>query len=197
MSWAVCSLARATKTDKNLAVRTYVQNKPHTEKPRKSSYPLPKKKNFDRPPRELQCSDRAQTSTTGSGRPSCVDIYSFRVLAKSARTKRQVPKQTKKNHKNTYTYDFWFYFSSWGILPFFQSRVLFLPAVFFHSRIVGACPVVTTSRASISCCAVARAQHLGQNSHFAGNATRDFWCIPLFAVGDFLLLRVFFRRRSF
>ena len=33
-----------------------------------------KKKNFGRPPRELQCSDRAQTSTTGSGRASCIDV---------------------------------------------------------------------------------------------------------------------------
>ena len=85
MSWAVCSLARATKTDKNLAVRTYVQNKPHTEKPRKSSYPLPKKKNFDRPPRELQCSDRAQTSTTG-WRYSCVLLHASGFCAERSRT---------------------------------------------------------------------------------------------------------------
>ena len=65
---------------------TYVQNRPHTEKPGKSSYPLPAEKNLESPPRKLQCSDRAQTSTTGSGRPSCVDVRG--VLAKSARTKR-------------------------------------------------------------------------------------------------------------
>ena len=64
---------------------TYVQKRPHTEKPGKSSYPLPSKKNFEGTPRELQCSDRAQTSTKGSGRPSCVGVLS--VLAKSARTK--------------------------------------------------------------------------------------------------------------
>ena len=87
MSLAVCSLERATKTDQILSVRTYfVQNRPHIEKPGKSSHPLPKKQNFERPSRELQCSDRAQTSTTGSGRPSCVDVVL--VLAKSARTKR-------------------------------------------------------------------------------------------------------------
>ena len=55
---------------------TYVQNRPHTEKPGKSSYPLPAEKNFERTPLELQCSDRGQTSTTESGRPSCVDVLS-------------------------------------------------------------------------------------------------------------------------
>ena len=63
---------------------TYVQNRPYTEKPGKSSYPLPPEKNFESTPRELQSSDRAQTSTTGSGRPSSVDVLS--VLAKIART---------------------------------------------------------------------------------------------------------------
>ena len=32
------------------------------------------KKTFESPPSDLQCSDRAQASTTGSGRPSCVDV---------------------------------------------------------------------------------------------------------------------------
>ena len=49
-----------------------------------------KKKSFKSTPRELQCSDRAQTSTSGPGRPSCVDVLC--VLAKSARTKRCDPK---------------------------------------------------------------------------------------------------------
>ena len=35
----------------------------------------PVEKNFEGTPSELQCLDRAQTSTTGSGRPSCVDVY--------------------------------------------------------------------------------------------------------------------------
>ena len=47
-----------------------------------------RKKNFESPPRELQCSDRAQTSTTGYRRPSCVDVVIVFFLAKSARTKR-------------------------------------------------------------------------------------------------------------
>ena len=48
-------------------------------------YPLPAEKNFESPPRELQCSDRAQASTTGSGRPSCVDVVlgpSLKVLVR-------------------------------------------------------------------------------------------------------------------
>ena len=51
-----------------------------------------RKKNFERTPRELQHSDRAQTSTIGSGWPSYVGVLS--VLAKSARTKRYVRKNT-------------------------------------------------------------------------------------------------------
>ena len=88
MFWAVCSLERSTKTDKLLPERTcrykigLIQRNPgnrinHSRK----------KKNFEHPPRELQCSDRAQTSTTGSGRPYCVDVDSGG-WAKSARTKR-------------------------------------------------------------------------------------------------------------
>ena len=62
---------------------------------RNGPYPLPAEKNFASPPRELQCSDRAQTLTTGSGRPSCVDVRS--VSAKSARAKRYDRKPTKKS----------------------------------------------------------------------------------------------------
>ena len=86
----LCARERATKTENVLPV-SYVRTKrPHTEKPGKSSYPCPPGKNFESTPRELQCSDRAETSTTGSGRPSGDDV--LRVLAKSARTKRYDPK---------------------------------------------------------------------------------------------------------
>ena len=102
MSWAVCSLERATKTDKILPVRTYkiglIQRNPgnrliHSRR----------EKDFECTPRELQCSDRAQTSTTGSGRPSCVDVLS--VLADSARTKRyfSMIQNRRKFHEYTYT----------------------------------------------------------------------------------------------
>ena len=70
--------------------------------PGKSSYPLPKKKNFGRPPRELKCSDRAQTSTTGSGRPSCIEIvlgFWLKVLVR-----RDKFENRRKNHNYTYTY---------------------------------------------------------------------------------------------
>ena len=71
--------------------------------PGKSSYPLPeKKKNFGRPPRELQCSDRAQTSTTGSGRASCIDVvlrFWLKVLVR-----RDKFENRRKNHNYTYTY---------------------------------------------------------------------------------------------
>ena len=61
-----------------------------------------KKKNFGRPPRELQCSDRAQTSTTGSGRPSCIDVvlgFWLKVLVR-----RDKFENRRKNHNYTYTY---------------------------------------------------------------------------------------------
>ena len=74
----------------------------------KSPYPLPPEKNFERTPRELQCSDQAQTSTTGSGRPSCVEVLS--VLAKSARTKSMIENRLKF-HKYRYTYKA----SLWGV----------------------------------------------------------------------------------
>ena len=53
------------------------------------------KKIFESPPPEPQCSDRSQTSNTGSGWPTCFDI--LRALAESARTKRYDPKQTKNS----------------------------------------------------------------------------------------------------
>ena len=61
-----------------------------------------KKKNFGRPPRELQCSDRAQTSTTGSGRLSCIDVvlgFWLKVLVRGDKFENR-----RKNHNYTYTY---------------------------------------------------------------------------------------------
>ena len=63
-----------------------------------------RKKNFERRPRELQCSDRAQTLTTGSGRSSYVDT--LRGLAKSARAKGYDPKQTRFLHIYAYIQGF-------------------------------------------------------------------------------------------
>ena len=88
-----CVLVREGNKNRQNFTGTYEQNRPHTEKPGKSSCPLPPEKNFESTPRELQCSDRAQTSTTGPGRRSCVDVLG--VLAKSVRTKRYDPKQKK------------------------------------------------------------------------------------------------------
>ena len=66
---------------------------PCTETPRNRLIHSRRQRNFERTPRELQCSHRAPTSTTGSRRPPCVDELS--VLAKNARTKRYDRKQTK------------------------------------------------------------------------------------------------------
>ena len=79
---------------------TYLQNRPHTEKPEKSSYPLPPEKKRVSTPRELQCSDRAQTSTTGSERPSCDDVVAgFWLKVLERRYKFQ---NRRKFHKYTY-----------------------------------------------------------------------------------------------
>ena len=99
MSGAVCLLREGNKNRHNFS-GTYVQSWPHTEKPGRSPYPLPKRKNFERPPRELQCSDRAQTSTTSSGRPSCVDVvlgFWLKVLVR-----RDKFQNRRKFHKCTY-----------------------------------------------------------------------------------------------
>ena len=88
-----CVLVReATKIDIFLPVRTYkiglIQRNPGN------------RLIHSRRKKDLQCSDLPQTSTTGSGRPSCVDVLS--VLAESARTKRYDPKQTKKSQIYVY-----------------------------------------------------------------------------------------------
>ena len=82
---------------------TYVQNRPHAEKPGKSSYPLLAGKNLESPPRELRCSDRVQTSTTGSGRPSCFDVVTGFYLKVLVR--RDKLQSRRKFHKYTYTHE--------------------------------------------------------------------------------------------
>ena len=90
----LCAHDKATKTDKILPVRTYKIGLVPINPGNRIIHS--RRKNFERTPRELQCSDRAQTSTTGCGRPSCVD--GLGVLAKSARSNR------RKFHNYTYTY---------------------------------------------------------------------------------------------
>ena len=72
-----CAALRA-KNMQNSYVRTYVRtgmrmNKASYRKPVNRLYPLPAKKNFKFTPRATRCTDRGQTSTTVSGRPSSVD----------------------------------------------------------------------------------------------------------------------------
>ena len=92
--WARFSRLREHVT---LKVKTRGQSTPwqaSQRNPEKCSCPLPlENKNFERLPRAPQCTDRAQTSTKVSGRPSCVNVLS--VLSESARTTRYVRKQTK------------------------------------------------------------------------------------------------------
>ena len=90
----VCRLVYArAKHAKN---RTYENE---IRPPGKSSYPLPPEKNFERAPREIQCSDRSQTSTIMSGRDSPAKTFIF--SSNGARTKIYHRKQTKV-HKYSY-----------------------------------------------------------------------------------------------
>ena len=101
MSRAVCSLERATKIYIFLPVRTYKIGL-KKRNPGNRLIHSRKKKNFGRPPRELQRSDRAQTSTTGSGRVSCIDVvlrFWLKVLVR-----RDKFENRRKNHNYTYTY---------------------------------------------------------------------------------------------
>ena len=102
MSCGLCVRQRGQQKQTNFT-GTYVQNRPHTENPGKACYPLPpEKKKLESPPRELLCSDRAQTSTTSSGRPSCVDVvFGFWLKVLVRRTKFQ---NRRKFHKYVYTY---------------------------------------------------------------------------------------------
>jgi len=70
--------------------------------PGKSSYPLPpKKKSNERTPRATHCTDRAQTSTTVTGRRSPVDVLAARAFVRTVHmyTTRYERKQTKPPHK--------------------------------------------------------------------------------------------------
>ena len=99
MSWAVCSLEGNKKT-KKIPVRTYkiglIQRNPG------NCLIHSRKKNFERPPRELQCVDRDQTSTRGSGRPSCVEVVLWVWLKVLVR--RDKFENRRKFHKYAYTY---------------------------------------------------------------------------------------------
>jgi len=75
--------------------------------PGKSSYPLPpKKKSNERTPRATHCTDRAQTSTTVTGRRSPVDVLAAWAFVRTVHiyTTRYERKQTKKKHKYTCAY---------------------------------------------------------------------------------------------
>lgn len=98
----VHELVTGQNTDTSLPIRIYVQHKTSCTEPGKPYYPLP-------PNTKLwalgmratsQCSDRAQTSTSVSGRASRVDAVS--VLPKSARANRYARKNT--NISQSYLY---------------------------------------------------------------------------------------------
>ena len=79
-------VCRCAPCKRRRIVSTYENYIRHHAESRGYFYPLPPEKNVELTPRELQCLDRAHTSTTGSERPFFVDALN--VLARNARTKR-------------------------------------------------------------------------------------------------------------
>ena len=98
-------------------------------KPGKSSYPLSPKKNFERTLRATHRTDRAQTSTTVSGRPPCVDFLS--ACANGARTKRHERKSTKNSQIQVYSGVLGTYVQAGSSLPP-QSYLGYAHAVFLR-----------------------------------------------------------------
>ena len=99
MSCALCARERGQQKQTNFT-GTYVPYKIGLTQ-RKPGNRTVSGKTFESLSRELQCSDRAQTSTTGSGRPSCVDVvlgFSLKVLVR----RDKVPKQTKNSQIYVY-----------------------------------------------------------------------------------------------
>ena len=95
-----CVLVReGNKNKQNFTVRTYKIG--HIQRNPVNRLSIPSgKKTFESPPRDLQCSDRAQTSTTGSERPSCDDVVAgFWLKVLERRYKFQ---NRRKFHKYTY-----------------------------------------------------------------------------------------------
>ena len=82
-------------------VRTYEKKRPHAETTGNRRIHSRRNKKEERLPRAPECTDRAQTSTTVSGRPCRVDLLS--ILPKSARTKRCVRSQTKMTNTSRHT----------------------------------------------------------------------------------------------
>ena len=94
-----CLLVRDGNKNRQNFTGTYVKIRPHTEKPGKSSYPL------CAPVEEITLRAvlrSSSTSTTGSGRPSCIDVvlgFWLKVLRR-----RDKFENRRQFHKYTYTY---------------------------------------------------------------------------------------------
>ena len=85
------------KTENILPIRTYTI-RPLELKSEKSSCPLPPgKKTFERPPRAPECTDRARTLTSVSGRASRVDYMAF---CPKAHVRRDMFEKKRKFHNS-------------------------------------------------------------------------------------------------
>ena len=91
----ICCLGSAPSKNHNQLYVRMKMNKASYRKPGKLSYPLPRNFVLERTSRATHCTDRAQTSTTVSGRPSSVEPLV--VCANGACTKRYERKCIKKS----------------------------------------------------------------------------------------------------
>ena len=103
MSCELCAF-KTGQQKQTIFTGTYVQNRPHTEKPGKSSYPLPPEKTLRA--RHASYSARIELKPrrqVPDGLPvSTYLLIPGSVLAKSARTKGCDPKQTKNSQVYVY-----------------------------------------------------------------------------------------------
>ena len=74
MSRALCARKRGQRKQTNFTVRTYVQNRPHAEKPGKSPYPLPAGKNLREPATRATVLGSSSNLDHRFRTPSCVDV---------------------------------------------------------------------------------------------------------------------------
>ena len=100
MSWAVCSLERATKTYKILPVRTY-RVRPHAENPGNCLTHSQRKKTLSAC--HASCSARMELKP----RPTCPDglpVSAYLAFCRKVLARRDIFERGRKIHNYTYTY---------------------------------------------------------------------------------------------
>ena len=100
MSWAVCSLERATKTDKILPLRRY-RVRPHAEKPRNRLVHFQRKKTWS------ACHASYSARMEFKPRPTCPDglpVKAYLAFCRKVLARRDMFERRQKIHNCTYIY---------------------------------------------------------------------------------------------